>query len=183
MSGDRPRLFCGHLSQFPHRVFLLDSNTRSGLSRLRKFYWGLSEAKAAQRLKHYGASELSEPPRRSLFLGVTMVTGDCGLTAKAIAHQIGLADRKVRVVTGENLRHLCDTQLRRMLQHPSGLVFARMLPEQKLRLAQAYKDLGYIALCFADKRDRTIERTLAFNSRSLKSLQKKNSHDFTIPMS
>jgi magnesium-transporting ATPase (P-type) len=81
---------------------------------------------------------------------VTMVTGDYGLTAEAIAHRIGLVDGKVRVVTGEHLEHLSDAQLRRILQHRSGLVFARMLPEQKLRLVQAYKDLGHIVAVTGD---------------------------------
>ena len=34
---------------------------------------------------------------------VTMVTGDYGLTAAAIAHRIGLVDDKAKVVTGEQL--------------------------------------------------------------------------------
>lgn len=76
---------------------------------------------------------------------VTMITGDYGLTAEAIAHQIGLVDGKVRVITGEQLGHLSEAQLRQVLQRwQSGLVFARVVPEQKLRLVQAYKDLGHV---------------------------------------
>jgi magnesium-transporting ATPase (P-type) len=47
---------------------------------------------------------------------VTMITGDYGLTAEAIAHQIGLVDGKVRVITGEQLGHLSEAQLRQVLQ-------------------------------------------------------------------
>ena len=39
---------------------------------------------------------------------VTMVTGDYGLTAEAIAQQIGLVDGKARVVTGEEMGHLSE---------------------------------------------------------------------------
>jgi calcium-translocating P-type ATPase len=113
-----------------------------------------------QDLIFVGLTAMMDPPRPEVKeaiaqcyaagIHVTMVTGDYGLTAEAIAHQIGLVDGKVRVVTGEGLEHLSDAQLRRMLQHRSGLVFARMLPEQKLRLVQAYKDLGHIVAVTGD---------------------------------
>jgi magnesium-transporting ATPase (P-type) len=80
---------------------------------------------------------------------VTMVTGDYGLTAEAIAQQIGLLDdssndthEPVRVVTGESMGHLSDAQLQQIVKYRSKLVFARMSPEHKLRLVQAYKATG-----------------------------------------
>ncbi len=81
---------------------------------------------------------------------VTMVTGDYGLTAEAIARQIGLIDQRVRVVTGEGMGHLSDAQLRQILKYRTGLVFARMSPEHKLRLVQAYKDMGDIVAVTGD---------------------------------
>ncbi|WP_024546327.1 cation-transporting P-type ATPase [Picosynechococcus sp. NKBG15041c] len=81
---------------------------------------------------------------------VTMVTGDYGLTAQAIAQQIGLVNHQVRVVTGEGMGHLSDAQLRQILKYRSGLVFARMAPEQKLRLVQTYKDIGEIVAVTGD---------------------------------
>ncbi|MBV5261833.1 cation-transporting P-type ATPase [Synechococcus moorigangaii CMS01] len=81
---------------------------------------------------------------------VTMVTGDYGLTAQAIAQQIGLVNHQVRVVTGEGMGHLSDAQLRQILKYRSGLVFARMAPEQKLRLVQAYKDIGDVVAVTGD---------------------------------
>jgi Ca2+-transporting ATPase len=80
-----------------------------------------------------------------------MITGDYGLTAEAIAHRIGLVDGKTRIITGEQLGHLSDAQLRQILHRwQTGLVFARVLPEQKLRLVQAYKDLGHIVAVTGD---------------------------------
>jgi Ca2+-transporting ATPase len=74
---------------------------------------------------------------------VTMITGDYGLTAAAIAQRIGLANGKPRIITGEQLGHLSDTQLRQILhKHKTGLVFARVMPEQKLRLVEAYKTVN-----------------------------------------
>ena len=61
-----------------------------------------------------------------------MVTGDYGLTAEAIAQQIGLVEGKARVVTGEEMGHLSDAHLCQILQQKSGLIFARVQPEQKL---------------------------------------------------
>ncbi|MFN5398802.1 MAG: cation-translocating P-type ATPase [Pseudanabaena sp.] len=81
---------------------------------------------------------------------VTMVTGDYGLTAEAIARQIGLVSDKVRVVTGEGMGHLSDAQLKQVVKYRHGLVFARMSPEHKLRLVQAYKDIGEIVAVTGD---------------------------------
>jgi Ca2+-transporting ATPase len=83
-------------------------------------------------------------------INVTMVTGDYGLTAEAIARQIGLVGDKVRVVTGEGMGHLSDAQLRQVVKYRHGLVFARMSPEHKLRLVQAYKDIGEIVAVTGD---------------------------------
>jgi Ca2+-transporting ATPase len=88
---------------------------------------------------------------------VTMVTGDYGLTAEAIARQIGLLDAPahagpdpVRVVNGGDLNRLSDAQLRQLLKFRSRLVFARMAPEQKLRLVQAYRALGEVVAVTGD---------------------------------
>ncbi|MBD2576308.1 cation-transporting P-type ATPase [Oscillatoria sp. FACHB-1406] len=81
---------------------------------------------------------------------VTMVTGDYGLTAEAIARRIGLVNQKTRVVTGEEMGHLSDAQLRQILHRKSGLVFARMMPEQKLRLVRAYIAMGHIVAVTGD---------------------------------
>ncbi|HEY9640435.1 MAG TPA: cation-transporting P-type ATPase, partial [Coleofasciculaceae cyanobacterium] len=87
---------------------------------------------------------------------VTMVTGDYGLTAEAIAREIGLVSNednphdRVRVVTGDGMGHLSDAQLQQILKYRSALVFARMSPEHKLRLVQAYKDMGEIVAVTGD---------------------------------
>jgi magnesium-transporting ATPase (P-type) len=84
-------------------------------------------------------------------IAVTMVTGDYGLTAEAIARRIGLVNHKAKVVTGEQMGHLSDAQLRQVLHHhPKGLIFARMAPEQKLRLVQAYKASGHVVAVTGD---------------------------------
>lgn len=113
-----------------------------------------------QDLTFIGLIAMFDPPRPEVpqaiaqchhaGIRVTMVTGDYGLTARAIAQQIGMVDDKVRVVTGDGMGHLSDAQLRQILKYRKGLVFARMSPEQKLRLVQAYKDIGEIVAVTGD---------------------------------
>ena len=92
---------------------------------------------------------------------VTMVTGDYGLTAQAIARQIGLLDMPakgdnhpqadpVRVIQGDQLELISDVHLRQLLKYRNRLVFARMAPEQKLRLVQAYRSLGEVVAVTGD---------------------------------
>jgi Ca2+-transporting ATPase len=98
---------------------------------------------------------------------VTMVTGDYGLTAQAIARQIGLLEEQggahapvrdghaslvdpVRVIEGTHLDQLSEVQLRQLLKYRRRLVFARMAPEQKLRLVQAYRALGEVVAVTGD---------------------------------
>ena len=113
-----------------------------------------------QNLIFVGLVAMIDPPRPEVAdaiakchqagIQVTMVTGDYGLTAEAIAKLIGLVDGKARVVTGEEMGHLSDAQLRQILQQKSGLVFARVMPEQKLRLVQAYIAMGHIVAVTGD---------------------------------
>jgi Ca2+-transporting ATPase len=95
-----------------------------------------------------------------------MVTGDYGLTAQAIAQQIGLLEAPdhaggsfghqgdgadpVRVIDGGTLDLISDLQLRQLLKYRHRLVFARMAPEQKLRLVQAYRALGEVVAVTGD---------------------------------
>jgi magnesium-transporting ATPase (P-type) len=81
---------------------------------------------------------------------VTMVTGDYGLTAEAIARQIGLVTDPVHVITGVAMDNFSEAQLHQILKYRSGLVFARMSPDHKLRLVQAYKSIGEVVAVTGD---------------------------------
>jgi calcium-translocating P-type ATPase len=80
---------------------------------------------------------------------VVMVTGDHPATALAIAREIGLAGAAPRAITGEALRHLTDTQLQLVLDAPD-LLFARVAPEQKLRVVSAFRRKGHIVAVTGD---------------------------------
>ena len=68
-----------------------------------------------------------------------MITGDYPGTAKNIARQIGLPNPD-ECITGPELNGLSDEELAFRLKSIS--VFARMVPDQKLRLVEALKRNG-----------------------------------------
>jgi Ca2+-transporting ATPase len=68
-------------------------------------------------------------------LRVIMITGDYPVTAQAIAQQAGLDAS--RIISGAQIDAASDTELRQWVD--SVQIFARTLPQQKLRLVQALK--------------------------------------------
>lgn len=78
---------------------------------------------------------------------VIMITGDYPVTAQNIAAQIGLRERS-EVITGAQLEQMDDTELRERLGSVS--IFARVAPEQKLRLVKALKSRGEIVAMTGD---------------------------------
>lgn len=97
-----------------------------------------------------GIVGMQDPPRKEARRAVTsckkagikvvMITGDHKLTAAAIARQVGLLEDGDKVISSEELRKLSDEEFRRQLRKIS--VFARVSPEDKLRIVSAYKALG-----------------------------------------
>ncbi len=83
---------------------------------------------------------------RSAGIRVVMITGDYPATAKAIARQAGLDT--THVLTGENLLPLSDAELAARVQ--TATVFARIMPEQKLRIVNALKANGEIVAMTGD---------------------------------
>jgi Ca2+-transporting ATPase len=77
---------------------------------------------------------------RSAGIRVVMITGDYPTTAEAIARRAGID--ATRVVTGPELARMGEDELRACVR--STCVFARMLPEQKLRLVEALAANGEI---------------------------------------
>jgi len=78
---------------------------------------------------------------------VKMITGDHAVTAAAIAQKIGLQNPGT-VLTGKELSQLSDTELIDRAQTVS--VFARVAPEQKLRLVEALQAQGHIVAMTGD---------------------------------
>ncbi len=83
---------------------------------------------------------------RSAGIKVVMITGDYPATARAIARQAGLdADD---LVTGEELEQLSEAALAQRVR--TATVFARIMPEQKLRIVNALKANGEIVAMTGD---------------------------------
>ena len=77
---------------------------------------------------------------------VVMITGDYAATARSIARQAGIAEGDV--LTGDDLAALDDAALAERLK--SVTVFARIMPEQKLRIVEAFKAAGEIVAMTGD---------------------------------
>ena len=71
-----------------------------------------------------------------------MVTGDSELTSLSIGKEIGLIEQDQDVVTGEELKKMNDEELAKVIVKTS--IFARTQPEDKLRLAETFKKLGFV---------------------------------------
>lgn len=111
-----------------------------------------------QDLNFLGLVGFEDPPREGVSqaiklcqkaqIKVIMITGDYGLTAKAIAGQIGLASDKTQVISGEDLHHMDDEALKKILQRE--IIFARTSPSQKLRIVKNLQEMGEVVAVTGD---------------------------------
>jgi Ca2+-transporting ATPase len=119
----------------------------------------LEHEHVAAELTFLGLQGKLDPPRpeaiaavakcRSAGIRVKMITGDHILTAKAIAEQIGLdTGEAVIALTGRDLDQLNDEGLADAAERAS--VFARVTPEQKLRLVKALQSRGHVVAMTGD---------------------------------
>ncbi|MEU9048194.1 MULTISPECIES: cation-transporting P-type ATPase [unclassified Kitasatospora] len=115
---------------------------------------------AEQRLCLIGLVAMADPPRpevaRSIEqahrAGITVhvVTGDNGLTAAAVAEQVGIGHRGMRIVTGTELDGMGDDRLDSLLGRGEEVIFARTSPEAKLRIADALRAEGHTVAMTGD---------------------------------
>ena len=83
---------------------------------------------------------------RTAGIRVVMITGDHPATARAIARQAGISDDDV--LTGHTMLALDDQQLLEKARDTS--IFARIMPEQKLRLVNAFVANGDVVAMTGD---------------------------------
>lgn len=113
-----------------------------------------------QDLVFVGLMAMMDPPRpeveqaisecRDAGVRVIMITGDYGLTAESVARRIGLlGPGPARIVNGGDLESVADTELKEILRDPQ-ILFARVSPEHKMRIAAALKENGEIVAMTGD---------------------------------
>ena len=113
-------------------------------------------AASLKKLTLIGLVGMIDPPRKAAIsairnchsagIRVKMITGDHAVTALAIARQIGIAG--ARAMTGRELAVLDDEALA-LVAHEID-VFARVEPEQKLRLVRALQGRGEVVAMTGD---------------------------------
>jgi magnesium-transporting ATPase (P-type) len=105
-----------------------------------------------------GLQGMMDPPRqgvrdavatcREAGIRVVMITGDHAITARSIATSLGIGDEDAPVMTGTDLDRLSDDELRGAVMKVD--VFARVSPEDKLRIVRALQDLDNVVAVTGD---------------------------------
>ena len=105
-----------------------------------------------------GVVGLIDPPRPEAATAITkakqagirtiMITGDHASTAGAIAKTLGILGPRENVITGQELEKLSDEELADDIELYS--VYARVSPEDKIRIVEAWQDRGAVAAMTGD---------------------------------
>ncbi len=77
-----------------------------------------------------------------------MITGDHVDTAVAIAKELGILSGDARAMTGSQLNELSDEEFEKVFQEIS--VYARVQPEHKTRIVNAWKKYGFVTAMTGD---------------------------------
>jgi P-type Ca2+ transporter type 2C len=107
-----------------------------------------------------GLAAMRDPPRMEVKDAVlkakqagvktVIITGDYGPTAQAIAQEVGIVDRDCcQVIRGIDLDDLSDEAVVKEVRQ-GNVIFARVAPEQKLRIVKVLKNSGEIVAVTGD---------------------------------
>jgi len=120
----------------------------------------LDHADVTQGLVLLGLVAIIDPPREEAVravatcqqagIRVVMITGDHGVTASAIAGQLGMGtpDDTLAALTGPELEAMTDAELQQAVR--TTRVFARASPEHKIRLVRALQANGEVVAMTGD---------------------------------
>jgi len=89
---------------------------------------------------------------RNAHIRVFILTGDHAETAQAVGREIGLPEPGdiTPVITGPELKELDDTKLKDLLESNQSIIFARVDPEDKLRIVKVLEGQGEIVAVTGD---------------------------------
>lgn len=120
----------------------------------------ITHENVASQLEFLGLQAMMDPPREEVIkaianchnagIQVQMITGDHNVTAMAIAKQIGIERRGERkmIMNGKEIAALSDAELIDAVNHI--MVYARVAPDQKLRLVKALQEKGHVVAMTGD---------------------------------
>jgi Ca2+-transporting ATPase len=108
-----------------------------------------------------GIISMIDPPRpevkeaiaicKKAGIHVVMITGDHKLTATAVGKELGLLDENTsdnQVLTGQELEKMTDEQLTDVVE--SVVIYARVSPEDKMRIVKAWKQKEQVVAMTGD---------------------------------
>ena len=106
-----------------------------------------------------GLTAMIDPPRPEVEeavekcfqagIKIIMITGDYGLTANTIARKIGIVKGESKIYLGTDIERMSDKELQEVLKQ-DNIIFARVSPEHKMRIALALKKNGEIVAMTGD---------------------------------
>lgn len=119
-------------------------------------------SEAEKGLIYVGLVGMVDPPREEVYdavkkckkagIRIVVITGDYGLTAQAVAQELGIVQTdNVRVFTGKETKDISDAELTKILKdHNQSVIFARSLPDQKMRVVSLLQKSGEVVAMTGD---------------------------------
>lgn len=121
-------------------------------------YKDISSNELENNLCFLGLVGMIDPPKREALNSIkicrkagiktVMITGDHKQTAAAVAKELGMLGSNDKVITGEELDKLSDSQLVKTVGETS--VYARVSPRHKLKIVRSLKKKGHIVAMTGD---------------------------------
>lgn len=121
------------------------------------------ESDAEKELTFVGLVGMIDPPReeakvavagcKTAGIRVIVITGDYGITAGAIAKELGIIERvenAANVFVGADVAIMSDEELTSILSRKESLIFSRSQPADKMRIVSLLQNLGEVVAMTGD---------------------------------